>query len=213
MFVGDPHGDFEPCISAIEIYKPEAVIFLGDHDLYEPFHDVLAPVADKTKIWWIPGNHDFDNQEVYNNLFKSRLASQNLHGQVKEIAGYRVAGLGGAFNEQVWHPKYRAQGLTREEWRSFFGRTRAKGSPLPLAVRGAIWREDYKALSSHRADILVTHEAPSCHPLGFREIDQLAKFLEARWVIHGHHHEDYESEINGDQVKVVGVAMAGWWFL
>lgn len=47
-----------------------------------------------------------------------------------------------------------------------------------------------------KADILVTHEAPSCHPFGYSEIDELAQAMGARMVVHGHHHDslNYRSE-------------------
>lgn len=50
-----------------------------------------------------------------------------------------------------------------------------------------------------QADILVTHEAPSYHSnfglkdTGFQVIDELAQFLGARYVVHGHHHDNQDS--------------------
>ncbi|NDP63072.1 MAG: hypothetical protein GZ092_10600 [Polaromonas sp.] len=46
------------------------------------------------------------------------------------------------------------------------------------------------ALSKLRADILVTHEAPSCHPHGFAALDALARSLRVVRSFHGHHHDD-----------------------
>jgi len=40
------------------------------------------------------------------------------------------------------------------------------------------------------ADILVTHEAPSCHRKGFAAIDRLAEALGVKRLFHGHQHED-----------------------
>ena len=40
----------------------------------------------------------------YDNLWGSELADRNLHGRVVEIAGYRVAGLGGIFRGKIWNP-------------------------------------------------------------------------------------------------------------
>ncbi|MBY0572775.1 MAG: metallophosphoesterase, partial [Undibacterium sp.] len=51
---------------------------------------------------------------------------------------------------------------------------------------------DYASLASQKADILVTHEAPSCHPHGFPTIDQLARSMDVGWSFHGHHHDNYE---------------------
>jgi hypothetical protein len=44
----------------------------------------------------------------------------------------------------------------------------------------AIWREDIEALAAQRADVLVTHEAPSSHPSGVAVIDALARRMGAR---------------------------------
>jgi cytosine/adenosine deaminase-related metal-dependent hydrolase len=58
------------------------------------------------------------------------------------------------------------------------------------------------ALSKLRADILVTHEAPSCHPYGFAAIDALARAMGVVRSFHGHQHDDqsdayakYDSEV------------------
>ena len=46
------------------------------------------------------------------------------------------------------------------------------------------------ALSLLRADILVTHEAPSVHRFGFTAIDELATSMQVKKLFHGHQHED-----------------------
>lgn len=67
---------------------------------------------------------------------------------------------------------------------------------MPRKHRSTIFPNDYQALLTEQADILVTHEAPSCHHQGFREIDDLARRLGAKTAFHGHHHEqvDYDQE-------------------
>ena len=44
-----------------------------------------------------------------------------------------------------------------------------------------------------RADILITHEAPSYHPNGFQILDDLARALGAKVTVHGHHHDALDS--------------------
>src|SRR5690606_28018639 len=108
LFYGDPHRDFEPLLEEIENRRPKAVIILGDCDAERPLEQLLAPAIDaigRENIWWIHGNHDADTPEFYDNTFGSALADQNLHGRVVEIAGVRVAGLGGVFRGQVWYPR------------------------------------------------------------------------------------------------------------
>ena len=37
-------------------------------------------------------------------------------------------------------------------------------------LNGAIYPADFASLGKQRADMLVTHEAPSCHPFGFQSL-------------------------------------------
>lgn len=61
-------------------------------------------ILDKTEVWFIHGNHDTDSEADHDHLFGSALADRNLHGRVVEIAGLRIAGLGGVFRGKVWTP-------------------------------------------------------------------------------------------------------------
>jgi hypothetical protein len=94
MFFGDPHGDFDPVIAAVERYRPEAIVLLGDLQPRQPLHIELQPILDRTEVWFIHGNHDTDSDADYDHLWGSELADRNLHGRVVSIAGYRMAGLG-----------------------------------------------------------------------------------------------------------------------
>ena len=82
LFCGDPHGDFRAIVQAVETYSPKAVVLLGDLDLERSLQDELGAIIDRTKIWFIPGNHDADQDLWYDNLFHSKLAHRNLHGRV-----------------------------------------------------------------------------------------------------------------------------------
>ena len=79
---------------------------------------------------------------------------------------------------------------------------------LPLRARDAIFPEDVEKLRRFRADILVTHEAPSAHRHGFIGIDEAAKTCWVKLVIHGHHHEGYEREFPATRLRVRGLAKA-----
>ena len=61
---------------------------------------------------------------------------------------------------------------------------------LPRRHRSSIFPSTYLNLAGRRADILVTHEAPACHPKGFLAIDSLAQSLSVKYLFHGHQHED-----------------------
>jgi hypothetical protein len=69
-----------------------------------PLEQELSAILALTDIWYIHGNHDTDSTSDHDNLFLSALADRNLHGRIVEIAGFRIAGLGGVFRERVWSP-------------------------------------------------------------------------------------------------------------
>ncbi len=84
MFFGDPHGDFEPVIAAVERCRPEAIVLLGDLQPRQPLHIELEPILDRTGVWFIHGNHDTDSDADYDHLWGSELADRNLHGRIVE---------------------------------------------------------------------------------------------------------------------------------
>jgi Predicted phosphoesterase len=213
LFFGDPHGDFRPVRRAAAGLAPgrsPPCIFLGDFDLDVPFEKAVQPLLDAgCEIYHIHGNHEADRVEWFDNLFSSTLASGSLHARVTDIGGLRVAGLGGVFKGKVWHPKDgggEPRFRSREDFMRANGRNAWRGG-LPLGLRATIFPEDYEHLADLQADILVTHEAPSCHRYGFVEIDLLAEAMGARLVVHGHHHEPYTSEIGGG-ISVIGMGQA-----
>lgn len=196
MFFGDPHGDFVPVIAAVERFRSEAIVLLGDIQARQPLHVELASILDKTEVWFIHGNHDTDSDADYDNLWGSELADRNLHGRVVEIAGHRVAGLGGVFRDKIWNAgrpideaAFASAGALRQSmrpevrWRDGIARRH----------RSSIFPEDYLQLFlGPPADILVTHEAPAAHLYGWRAIDELAEALGVQVVVHGHHHRDID---------------------
>lgn len=200
MFFGDPHGEFAPVVAAVERLCPEAIVLLGDLQPRRPLHVELAPIMQRTQIWFIHGNHDTDSDDDFDHLFGSTLAAHNLHGRVETVAGYRVAGLGGVFRQKVWDPAQplaqaafssrdallaqarRGKATALDGWRGGFSRKH----------HSSIFPSDVDALSQIRSDILVTHEAPSCHPRGFRILDEVALSLGAGLVVHGHHHQSID---------------------
>ena len=92
LFAGDCHGDFVPVIE--EAGEASAVVLLGDQEPLSDLAGELGPgVAPKT--WWIYGNHDSDYLDYFEN--HKSMADRNLHCQVVEVEGVRIAGLGGVF--------------------------------------------------------------------------------------------------------------------
>jgi len=200
LFAGDPHGDFNPLIAAVHQYKPEAVVLLGDYDLEMPLETYLHEIVGLTQIWWIAGNHDFETPSKHKHLFHSALADKGLHLKVTEIAGVRIAGLGGIFLGRVWYPPQQPKWLNKQHYLHS-----QHTNTLSLKYKGAIWHDEFEALKTLKADILVTHEAPGAHRHGFDVISELAVAMGVKNIFHGHLHENYAGTIKNN-IKVFGVA-------
>lgn len=188
LICGDPHGSLEHIVDAADREKPTAVILLGDLELRAPLDVVFEKVSSHTEVWWIPGNHDTEDERAYDFLFESKLSSNNLHGRVVDIGGVRFAGLGGVFRSKVWSgtdPKYRSP----EEYMSKCGKGNHWRGGLPLRHRSSIFPSDVGRLIGQRADVLVTHEAPGEHQYGSEVLSELSLALGVRAAFHGHHHE------------------------
>jgi len=193
-FVGDPHNDFSTVELALDRARqngssPRWVILLGDQDLVDRS---LAKVTERFKriqpsvnVAFIPGNHDADTHEKWSLMMDSGDAKP-LHGLSVHLDGINVAGLGGNFLGRVWYPP--AEPVFRNRAQAFGGRpVRQKPSP---SLSGAIYPDEVASLAKFRADILVTHEAPSCHHHGWEVFDDLARSLRVKRLFHGHTHDD-----------------------
>ncbi|ASF44965.1 metallophosphoesterase family protein [Methylovulum psychrotolerans] len=204
LFAGDPHGNFNALITAVHKHRPEAVVMLGDYDLEQPLETYLAEILDLTQVWWIAGNHDFETPCKYHNLFHSALAHKSLHLKVTEVAGLRIAGLGGIFLGRVWYPPQVPKWRNKQEYLEHQA-AHIKNADMSLKYRSAIWHDEFEALRSLKADILVTHEAPGSHRHGFAVIGELAAAMGVKHIFHGHLHENY-TRIIKQHIHVFGVA-------
>ena len=211
FFCGDVHSHFQHVIDAVREHAPAAIVLLGDIQAKEPLESELKSILDQTEVWFIHGNHDTDSEADYDNLFGSQLADKNLHGRVVEVAGVRIAGLGGIFRGQVWMPPKDPSYRTAKD----LARTQGAGNRwrdgLALKHRSTIFPDDYDRLAKLRADVLVTHEAPDVHPYGFNAINQLARQMQASTTFHGHHHDslDYSRHWHQLDHKAYGVGFCG----
>lgn len=202
-FLGDTHGHFEHIVPALRAAmrsntQPAAVIFLGDLELAEPLEVIAKPIEDLgVRLWFIHGNHDVDRPVCFSNLFQSAYADRNLHGRIVEIDGLRVAGLGGVFSKDIWHLDIAGGEPLWLSYSDYAEHERNRFPALGSAVlegrlrkhRGSIFFDDYEQLYGQCADILVTHEAPSCHPRGYLTVDELGRSMRIAKVFHGHHHD------------------------
>lgn len=204
FFAGDPHGNFRPLIAAVHRHKPEAVVLLGDYDLETPLENSLQEIIGLTEIWWIAGNHDFETPEKHHNLFHSALSDKGLHLKVANVAGIRIAGLGGIFLGRVWYPPQAPKWVNKQQYMAA-QRPHLKRGEIPLKYQCAIWHDEFHELAQLKADILVTHEAPGSHKHGFSVIGDLASAMGVKQIFHGHLHENYAKVIK-QNIHVVGVA-------
>lgn len=205
--LGDNHGNFDHIMETVERTgeMPTAVIFLGDLECQTPFSNCICDLESHgITAYFIPGNHDTDSDENYLNLWGDKLFQErNLHGRVVEIAGFKVAGLGGVFRGRIWDPDsedvpgihnwpalFKSQNVKRPH------RLRAEQPTVEQISRDSelrkhsstIFYDDWFQLYGQRPDLLVTHEAPDCHQYGFKAITGLAQSLRVKAAFHGHHH-------------------------
>ena len=235
LMFGDIHGNFDHILPAVLKEKPAAIIFLGDIQAHRPLEIELEKVMDLTEIYWIHGNHDTETNAEYENLFDSKLADKNLGGKVTEIDGLRVAGLGGVFREKSWYPKLNAcekpkfisykalidSEMQTEKWKRLRELKKLGQAPddlpdphligMALTHKSTIFYNEWVELFEKTADILVTHEAPTCHPHGFDAIDVLAQGMGVKKLFHGHHHDrlDYSEQFDRLKFDAYGVGFCG----
>lgn len=206
LFGGDPHRNVAPILRACLDLPPGTLILVGDCDCPAPLPQLFAPaIARGWQIRWIIGNHDTETEQAYDNL---TTADGDLGLSVALIAGLRVAGLPGVFKPRVWQPDDGPPAFrTRAAFQASLRPAEIWRGGLPLWHRDTIFPEDFDRLAALRADILVSHEAPSSHPHGFAVIDALAQALGVRLVVHGHHHRSYAAILpNGIAVRGLGLA-------
>ncbi|WP_038369271.1 metallophosphoesterase family protein [Brackiella oedipodis] len=193
LFFGDMHGTFDHVLPVVQRYRPQAIILLGDIQAEQPINALIQEIMQLTQVWWIPGNHDTDSEAIYDNVYGSLLADYNLNGRVVDIAGLRVAGLGGVFRGKIWHPHDMGwQFFSRQEFYESLSHRARWRDGISLRHRSSIFPEDYMNLRQQQADILVTHEAPSSNLYGFAALDRLAQQMAVKKLFHGHHHDYYD---------------------
>lgn len=193
LIVGDNHSRFDHIVEASA--SADVVILLRDVEAKRPLQAELFGVD--APVYWIPGNHDTDTEEQYDNLFGSSFAANNLHGRVTDIIGVKVAGLGGVFRGKIWSGVDEALVQNQQQLLAACGKGNRWRDGIPLRHRTTIFPSDIETFCTQRADILVTHEGPHfCHN-GNRTLTGLAECLQVKAAFHGHHHQSmtYEATV------------------
>jgi predicted phosphodiesterase len=221
VFIGDIHQHWHFVHAGLAALSapPRVAVLLGDIQCERPLDELAAPLLRHgIAVHWIHGNHDNDGgPEMWANLAAPErnplTASGALHARVADIGGIRIAGLGGTFRPRVWSPPAAPRLRHRHQLADDLADLGPAYGPKQRAAlahsltTAAIWPEDIDALASQRADVLVTHEAPSSHPAGSAAIDALARAMGARTIVHGHHHVTSNARAD-DGLTVLGVAAA-----
>lgn len=205
-FCGDPHGGSRHIIAAVQRHRPAAMVLLGDVQPTKPLQDELAEILSLTELYWIAGSHDTDSVSEYDHLFGSTLSDRNLHGRAVDVAGVRVAGLGGIFREKVWMPPAPPIYANAAEFLRASSKEPKWRGGLPLRHRSTIFADDYHALAKLRAEVLVVHGAPGEHPQGNEAYELLAVAMNAKKLFHGHTHNPLPYRIQSIRMFGVGPA-------
>lgn len=221
VFIGDIHQQWDKIergLSRLAV-APKAAVILGDVQCQRPLDALAGPLLRRgVAVHWIFGNHDNDGGPgMWHNLTAAEAnpitSGRSLHAKVTVLEGVRVAGLGGTFRPRIWEPpappRLRSRRELPEDVRQMGRGWRPEHIDALVHSLGAtaIWPEDCDHLAAQRADILVTHEAPSSHPAGNAALDALARTMGARLIVHGHHHVNYLATAE-DGLQVLGVAAA-----
>ena len=221
VFIGDIHQQWDRIERGLAglARPPRSAVLLGDIQCNHPLDRLAAPLLDRgIVVHWIFGNHDGDGgPEMWANLAdparNPRTAAGALHARVTEIDGLRIAGLGGIFRPRIWEPPAPPRMRSRTDLLHDLARLGGGWRKEHLATMAhavgstAIWPDEYDALATQRADILVTHEAPASHPSGYAAIDALARAMGASLIVHGHHHVCYRA-VAADGLRALGVGAA-----
>lgn len=243
FFCGDNHSRFDHIIAAVETHQPDAIVMLGDTEPNRPLEIEFSKILSLTQIYFIIGNHDTDNIASYRFLVNSHLAKGRIDGEVRTIAGVKIAGLGGIFRSKIWYgdgnrnvasyselqrdlhnkesqlqetastiERNLTNHMSSKQNAFLNNRVRQLKSAVTSAERNllnhasTIFPDAYDKLSACKADVLVTHEAPSCHPHGFAVLDELARSLGVKIAFHGHHHDRRNY---GDTTQTLGFQAYG----
>ncbi len=196
LFAGDPHGQFDHLYPFLQQQKDIALVILGDLQLSSSTElDKLAQYCD---LWFIHGNHDSKTVAAFDAIWGTQWRLRNLHNRVVTIQGKRIAGLGGVFRGQIWMPPNKPMFFDPIHFCQYTSQEKLWRGGIPLRHRTSIFPSDFEILEQEQADILICHEAPCPHPMGFSVINELGQKMGVTHIFHGHHHENfiYHSDFN-----------------
>ena len=212
--LGDIHGAFEAARTIMERH-PEVPFWLCVGDVADAegrYESLPAP------LYWIKGNN-----ENFDAIASGELPA-NLHhipnGEVIDIDGLRVAGLGGTFAPTMYElaaadlphrtplrttPKAPAAAASGE---SSSSAAAARGGGAPRALkndrrRHFVREEVERCTGMTGIDIFLSHEAPRPFRVhrgidaGKTPVNEVLKGMKPRLHLFGHHHRFVAAEVSG----------------
>jgi len=170
------------------VMQPDLVVACGD--LPFDYLELLVTTISKPLVY-VPGNHDPDLKPrrpastTINFLAYSSLENPgpegciNIDGRIADIAGLRVAGLGGSHRYRAGPNQYSQKEMGR----------RCRRLLLKCKLRNRLRRRD------SLVDLLVTHAPPRgvgddddpCHQ-GFDALHRMVDHASPKYLVHGHIH-------------------------
>ncbi|ACV69824.1 metallophosphoesterase family protein [Desulfohalobium retbaense] len=182
LFYADAHGNFEELISVARKYHSEikGIFLLGDQSPGQPLDQELKALGSGiiAKTYFILGNHDLESKKYIENHFC--IWQNYLNKRTIDIDGICIGGFSSTYSEKSIF---------------FSNNNKTKYTIDTLKSKEPLCCECLSGFSNMSLDILITHEAPSNHPEGCYKIDEAARLSQSSIIIHGHHHEDYESSL------------------
>jgi Icc-related predicted phosphoesterase len=186
--LGDIHGDF-PSARRIMERHPEVPFWVCVGDLADAdgkYEGLPAP------LYWIKGNNEnFD-------LIASGALPANLrylrNGQILEMPGLRIAGLGGTF-APTWY-ETPAEDLPHPRKRT------PKATELADKRRHFVRAEVNACAAMRGVDLFMTHEAPRPFRIGRLDagktpVNEVLAAMKPRLHLFGHHHRLSEQQREG----------------
>jgi len=179
---------------ALAQLRPDLVLSAGD--LPFDYLEYLVTVLN-VPLLYVPGNHDPELRERGGELAwppslelkdardpVGPLGCTNVDGRIEDVAGIRVAGLGGSVRYREGPNQYTQKEMRRRARRL---RRRARRLRRRAAARGLRGRSGIDVLLTHAPPLGVGDEDDPAHQ-GFQAFLQLVERLSPKLLVHGHIH-------------------------
>jgi len=76
LFCGDTHGPLTRIIRAAQDHPDHQLIHLGDLSPLGGSLESVLPASVRERFWFIPGNHDYDQEQYYDQTVGSGMADR-----------------------------------------------------------------------------------------------------------------------------------------